>query len=477
MIEYNLPENFRKRFEREVVYVMKTKKIFGMSIKITQNRKTIYERNFGSREREGQKPVNSDTLFGIASMTKSLTCLAILLLQEQTKLNINDPITKYVPISLGLKDHPITIRHLMCHASGIPDLGTYGIPINNEELNSLKLPYIPMNNWDDFYFHINDATDEIISEPGKKFYYSNDGFTILGQIVEKASGQKYEEFVKKEILEKLQMKRSTFSRTELEQMDNVSKGYDDNYDGKVLKRKAKPATSGPFNSGAGGLNSSVNDLTSYLQMQLNKGIFNGTRIISEELIQEMQKPHNKNSKSNDYLFGFKDEGYGYGLTVIENFFGKKLIYHSGSSGTSGGVYCFIPELDITYAHLQNVDSPTRYLSVLAMTLLLGLDPDEQLPYFKKRKHYAELVGKYKSYKNLTEVEIFFKNGLLYLREKGDEETFPLIPQSFEADTMDFYIPQENGRLDISFYTHNKEILFDYERSLMHKTDFQKEDYS
>lgn len=475
MIENGLPENFKQRFEREVVYVMKTNKVFGMSVKITQKGKTIYERNFGSREREGQKSVNSDTIFGIASMTKSLTCMAILLLQEQAKLNISEPIAKYVPVTLGLKEHPITIQHLMCHASGIPDLGTYQLPINNEELCEIDIPYMPLNNWDDFYFQINDASTEIISEPGKKFYYSNDSFTILSQIIEKVSGQSYEDFVTKEILEKLQMRRSTFSREDLEKLDNVSKGYDNNYDNKVLKRKPKPATSGPFNSGAGGLNSSVNDLTNYLQLHLNKGMFNGAKIISEESIQEMWKPHNKNSKDIDYLFGFKDEGYGYGL-VIDNFFDKKLIYHGGSSGTSGGVYCFIPELDLTYVQLQNVDSSTRYLSVLAMALLLGLDPDEQVPFFKKRKIYSELIGKYKSYKNLTEVEITKKNGLLFLQEKGNEDAIPLIPQNFEPDTMEFYLPQDSGRLDISFYHHNDELLFDYERSIMHKISFQKEDF-
>ena len=476
MMDNILLLNFRTRFEREVIYVMKNAKALGMSVKITQKGETIYERNFGSRERDGQKPVTSDTLFGIASMTKSFTCLSILILQEQKKLSISDPISKYVPITLGFKDHPITIHHLMCHASGMPNFATYPLPIANEELVKSSLPAIPMNTWDDFYFHINDASEEIISEPGKKFYYSNDGFTILSQIVEKFSCHSYEDFVKKEILEKLQMKRSTFSRTELEQMDDVSKGYDDTTENNVLKRKPQRATTGPFNSGAGGLNSSVNDLTNYLQMNLNKGEFKGTRIISENLIQEIIIPHYKNSKVLNYLLGVKEPAYGYGFSIILDFFGYNVIMHSGSSGTSGGVYFFVPELDLTYVQLQNVDGLPNYLYILALSLLIGLDPDTSIPYFKKRKLFSELVGIYKSYKEIKEINITEKSGLLYLQEKGDDDKFPLIPYSFESDNMDFYIQEEFGKLDISFQRFNGEIIFDYERDLMHKVSFQKKDF-
>ena len=371
MIDKITFDKFKARFDREVVYVMKNNKIPGMSVKITMKGESIYERNYGSRELDSQKPTTSDTIYGIASMTKSITCLAIMLLQQEGKLNIQDPIKNYVPIHLGFENDPITIHHLMCHGSGMPDFGTYVFPIINEDLNTQNTVNIPMNNWDDFYFHMNDAYKEIVSKPGEKFYYSNDGFTILSQIIEKVSGTSYENFVTQNILKKLDMTRSTFFREQLKSLDDVSKGYDDSMDGKKLKRHPKPHTTGPFNSGAGGLNSSVNDLTKYLSLHLNKGIHKNQRIISEELIQKMYQPHNPHSKSSDYLFGFKGEAYGYGLTVIDEFFGKKIIYHSGSSGVSGGVYCFVPELELTYVQLQNITSSPNYLFVLALSLLIG----------------------------------------------------------------------------------------------------------
>ena len=468
MIDKTIIEKFKARFDREVVYVMKSNKIPGMSVKVTMKGESIYERNYGSRELDQQKPTTSDTIYGIASMTKSITCLAILLLQQQGKLNIHDPIEKYVPVRLGFKENPITIHHLMCHGSGMPDFGTYVFPIINEGLNIQNTVNIPMNNWDDFYFHMNDAYKEIISKPGERFYYSNDGFTILSQIVEKVSGSSYENFVKQNILEKLEMTRSTFSRDELKSMEDVSKGYDDTIENKKLNRKPKPHTTGPFNSGAGGLNSSVNDLSKYLSFHLNKGMHKDKRIISDELIQKMYEPHNPHSKNSNFLFGFKDEVYGYGLSVIGDFFGKKIIYHSGSSGVSGGVYCFVPELELTYVQLQNITSSPNYLFVLALSLLFGHDPDKNIPYFIRRKHFSQLTGNYTAYKNILEIEIKEKDYVLYLQEKGDENVFPLIPSNSDPDCMDFYIIQGFGKLDIPFKKFNNEIVFDFERNLMHK---------
>lgn len=475
--EETLFENFKTRFDREVVHLMKNTKIPGMSVKITLKGETFYERNYGSREVKEQKPATSDTIYGIASMTKSITCVAILMLQEQGKLNIQDPVNKYVPIQLGFKDHPITIHNLMSHSSGIPNLGTYLFPITNEELNWVQRANIPMNNWDDFYFHINDAKDEIISEPGKKYYYSNDSFTILSQIIEKVSSVPYEEFVKINILEKLHMDKSTYFRKDLEHFDDVSVGYDDSKENKKLKRKPKPHTTGPFNSGAGGLNSTVNDLTKYLQFHLRKGLVNGEKILSEDLLQQMYMPHNKNSQMDRSLLGLKGDYYGYGLATVEDFLGKKILYHGGSSGVSGGVLCFVPELELTYVQLQNITTAPNYLYALALCLIMGQEPDEVIPFFRRRKHYAGLVGHYAAYKNILELDIYQKNGLLYMREKDTEESLPLIPSNDEPEVLDFYIVTDFGKLEIPFQKRNGEVLFDYERNILHKVSYNKEEFT
>lgn len=107
---------FKEKFDREAVRLMRDSKVPGMSISITRNQQILYERAFGSREWQGGKPASIDTLYGIASITKSMTCVALLQLHQEGKLNIYDPISKYVPVKIGFEDDPITIHHLMCHA-------------------------------------------------------------------------------------------------------------------------------------------------------------------------------------------------------------------------------------------------------------------------------------------------------------------------------------------------------------------------
>lgn len=464
-------KTFKEQFDREAVKLMREQSVPGLSVLITKENEVIYDRSFGSREWQGGKPANSDTIYGIASMTKSITCVAILQLQEQGKLNINDPISKYIPVTIGFPNQPITIHHLMCHASGIPSLHDYVFPILNEELFESNQPKFPMGNWDDFYFHINDAKDEVISKPGEKFYYFNGGFTLLSQIVAKVSGIKYEDYVKQNILIPLQMFRSTFSREDLEKDSNASKGYDSKQVDKKLKRSPKPHLVGPFNSGAGGLNSTVKELTNYLQFHLNEGNVDGKQLLSKESILEMRKPHNKNLKTDSFLLNNSQRAYGYGLSVYENYHGYTLISHSGASGVSGGVIGFIPELKLTFAMLYNVGWMSLHLMDLALVLLMGKSPDDEIPFFKRRKHINRIIGIYEGYKKVITATIKYENNMLVLETIDiTKETLPLIPKDItDPECMNFYVFMPYGIMDVDFRRDiNDNIIFEFERNLMHK---------
>ena len=143
---------------------------------------------------------------------------------------------------------------------------------------------------------------------------------------------------------------------------------------------------------------------------------------------------------------------------------------------SGGVYCFVPELELTYVQLQNTSNAPNYLYVLALCLLFDKDPEESIPYFKRRKHYKNLVGTYKAYKDILVAEITEKNGLLYLREKDEELIEPLIPKTNDPEVMQFFIINEFGKLDISFNKLDNNIIFEYERNIMVKKTYQNVEF-
>jgi CubicO group peptidase (beta-lactamase class C family) len=470
---------FKEKYEKEIVKIMRDFKIPGMSFVITKDCETIYERAFGLRKKKDVKPVNIDTLFGVSSITKPVTSMAILQLHEAGKMDIYAPISEYLPVNIGFKDNPITSHHLMSHSSGVPALHVFYFAQMNQELYPGKTPLLPMGNWDDFFFHINEAKDEVISPPGTKFYYWNGAFALLSQIIEKVSGKPYEEYVKEKILLPLEMHRSTFSNKEAEKDGNDSRGFNFIWRDNQINRYPQDLLSSPFTAGSGGLISSVVEMTNLLQCFLNNGEFNGKRILSEELIKEMCKPHNPhNATSFKKYCPTSKLSYGYGWNVYEDFFGNTLIGHRGVSGVTGGLVGFMPELNITFAQLYNVSYLPKLPKHLAFTLLMGKDHKEVMPFFKRRTHYNNLCGRYEAYKKILTIDVTARNGLLYL--EGDfwdgRLSHPIIPSTDDTEVMDFHLITPYGRMEVPFTKHdNGEITFEYERYIMHKKTIELEE--
>ena len=204
----------------------------------------------GVRELDGRAPVTPDTVFRIASMTKSFTALSILKLRDEGKLSLDDPVARYVPAAADLpyptKDSPaLTIRHLLTHSEGFPEDNPWGdqqLARSEETMHAWIRAGIPFSN-----------------APGMAYEYSNFGFAILGQVVAKASGKRYDEYIRKEILEPLQMSASTFEASEVPR-DRVALGYrwEDN-----TWKSEPPLGHGAFGA-MGGLWTSARDLARYV---------------------------------------------------------------------------------------------------------------------------------------------------------------------------------------------------------------------
>jgi len=470
-------DSFRQIYEREVVKLMRDRKVPGFVVKITEAGNPIYERAFGFRSWKGSQPANADTLFGVASITKSMTAVAVLQLREKGSLDLEDPISDYLPVDLDkFPDNPIRIRHLLCHNSGIPNLGSYGAQIRNEKLTTFKTNPIPIGNDDDFYFHLNDSKPWIKFPPGEKFYYNNDAYTLLSKLVAEVSGMNYEEYMRENLFNPLQMERTTFSRDVVEADENHASGYSTTYSEDKFEREEKPHLSGPYQSGAGGLNTSVNELTNYLQMQVNHGEFNGKTVLSKEAIEEMWQPHNKQIMADQYLlYGDTPVAYGYGLSIRE-INGYKVIIHGGASGVSGGQVAFIPELDLTYTHLYNVGWFDSEMMVIALNALLGSNPYDKVPFFKRRDHFKELVGHYQSYRKIYEIEVKVDQGSLVIESdsfsKSTNYLIPINPKTTKP--MRFWQYDSLGRLEIVFTKRSDEIFVEIERNIYRKVSSNRD---
>jgi CubicO group peptidase (beta-lactamase class C family) len=161
----------------------------------------VWVKTAGVRETKDRARVTPDTEFRIASMTKSFTALSILKLRDEGRLSLDDPVARYVPSLANLayptKDSPaLTIRHLLTHSEGFPEDNPWGdrqLAQSDKTIRAWMRAGIPFSN-----------------APGMAFEYSNYGFAILGQVVTRASGRPYKDYVRDEILKPLRMNSSMF---------------------------------------------------------------------------------------------------------------------------------------------------------------------------------------------------------------------------------------------------------------------------
>ena len=308
----------------------------GANILISKNDKILYNKSFGLANIELNVPLNTNHVFEIGSMTKQFTAIATLILIEQGKLSLEDNLTKFLP------DYPngnnITVQHLLNHTSGIKNFTSIkGLhKIAHKNLTPIEL--------------INFFKDTPIDfAPGNQFKYTNSGYILLGYIIEKISGLRYANFIKKNIFNKLQMTSSYYaSRSKL--IKNRASGY---HHKTVYRNNRKIHPSIPYASGA--LMSTVNDLFIW-----NKAIKNHTLISKETTAKVFSKQQLNNGKLINYGLGWH----------IKNINDLLSYEHGGAIFGFKSMGVYIPKEDIYIVILSNCDcnSPTKITREIAKIL-------------------------------------------------------------------------------------------------------------
>ncbi len=430
----------------------------GLSLAIIENGELAYSRGFCFRDLEYGLRATPETLYGVGSVTKSFTALSIMQLAEKGKLSLDEPVSKYVPLKLEARGEPIRIWHLLCHASGIPALAYAEALIRY--VTGAGGKWIPIASSEDLFSFMREANKWAFSKPGERWFYLNEGYVILGHVIEKVSGMSYDKYVKAGILEPLQMSRSFFRKEDVEADANVATPYIVTRDGECKKSKH------PYGIFAdGGLISNVNDLARYILMFLNRGNHDGHTIVSPESVEEMEKPRVKLP-----LQVFGGEAYGYGLSIIPNFFGYKLVGHGGSVLVYTAYIGYVPEKNVGVALLANGSGyPLSQIGQYALAMLLDKNPEE-LPFIRMEKAYELLSGIYETYKGTMEAKVSAKGGILQIEicDKYTDMVISLIPENMEGNVKKFYAIQSGGKLPIEFIVKNGCVELIYERYRLEK---------
>src|SRR5699024_1660152 len=381
----------------------------GTSIGINKDGERLYYKGFGYRDAEKGLLVNADSVFGIASVTKSFTCIAIMQLQEAGKLSIHDKVVSYLP-EFHTKDlektEQITIHHFMTNSSGLPPLPSLlyankrsmeidpstndymGLDIEND------LEHEPIDTYEDLMKFIAELDVVLLGPPGKHFSYSNEAFSLLGATIERVSGLKYEDYIKQFILQPIGMVNSSFYINDLANLDNVTMLYAQKETTEEPYVYPAPVWwDAPSMRPAGYLKSSVNDMLKYADIFRNKGVVQGKRILSEESVKQMTYP---------YIEAEPGKYYGYGLIITPDYYGHTLIQHSGNLKAIASLMTIIPELGITGMVLTNLaDVPASTILMGALNVYQGKNPDAShitfTDYEMTKENLKKYVGDYSSH--------------------------------------------------------------------------------
>ncbi len=333
-----------EKAEADIQSIMKKLDVVGLSVAVVKHNNIIYTHSFGLKDMESNTALTDKNIFRIASISKSFSATAIMQLIEAGKLSLSDDFSNLVGFKIRNPKYPetvITLKMVMSHTSSINDSQGY---FNLDIINPDKNP-----GWAKCY---NDY------EPGKQYQYCNLNYNMVGTIIEKLSGERFDGYVKHHILNPLGL----YGGYCVDSLDNTLFATLYEYDSASKKFTSAPLAyaprreeirnyvmgySTPVFSPTGGMKISATDLAKYMTMHMNKGKYKGTRIISRKSARLMQ------TKISD------EEGYGLAIMNINDLIPGKIL--TGHTGSAYGLYSamfFYPKKKFGFVVITNGCNPT-----------------------------------------------------------------------------------------------------------------------
>lgn len=382
----------------------------GLAFGIVVDGKLMHTGNYGYTDIEKRIPVTSSSLFRIASMSKSFTAMAILKLRDDGKLNLDDPAYRFIPELKKLKyptadSPPITIRHLLSHGAGFPEDNPWGdrqLADTDKELLEFLNKQIIFSN-----------------PPGIAYEYSNLGFALLGKIVTKVSGKRYQDYIRDNIWTPLGMKTSEWEYGNVAP-DKLAHGYrwlNEKWNEEELLHDTPDGSWGAM----GSMISSIDEFANYMALHLSAWPPNNDKEIGpvkRSSVREMHHPwlfngFNANYKYPDGRACAIAYAYCYGLGWTRDCEGRVYIAHSGGLPGFGSQWRIMPDYGIgvvAFANRTYAGVGGANLQVLdTMIKIAGLQPAQLPPSAILEKRKNELVKLLPDWNNAEQSGIFAEN--------------------------------------------------------------------
>lgn len=364
--------------ESEIDSLMKAYKTVGLAIVVVENDTIVLSKGFGYRNLKENLLVNENTLFPIGSITKQFTASLIGVYSGEKLLSINDKPNKYLKhLKFNNKEMNslITIKDLLSHNSGIGVVdGTHVFfPTKSIHKHIERLAYLKPN-----------------SPVRERFDYSNMGYAILGAITEQISKKSWKKNIKERIFTPLQMYNSNMSIESLKSSSNFSLGYSIKSDSIVRVLYENQYES----EASGAINSSINDMTKWMRMLLNKGVYHNNQVISKQFIEHSFSEQNiiRESFSFHKKYDLLFDAYGYGWFVHT----YKNLFRVNHGGNVSG---FTSSIDLYPYKKLGIVILTNQSSTNINRVLVDIITNRMLRLKRKKWHeYKKYVGEVINYK-------------------------------------------------------------------------------
>jgi CubicO group peptidase (beta-lactamase class C family) len=366
--------------DRFAVRLMRRGRIPGLSLGVAKHGRPIIARGYGYRDREGGLPATTATVYGIASMTKSVTAVAILQLEENGRLKVADPVLRHLPEFRTASSRwtpKIKIHHFLSHSSGLPPLPSiYYASARSQARDPAYDPRVarrvgidpghpPLDTYEQVMHFLATEPYRMLGPPGSFFSYSNEAFGLLGAVIERVTGRSYESYIEEEILRPAGMTHSTFDSGIMFRFPEVTTLYSPKRTG--ARPRLVPSQDWWEDTSlraCGALRTNIDDLFSYLEIYRTGGRVGRERIVSAASLRKMLRPTIAISPGLHY---------GYGIAVRPDYHGSLLAFHDGGLKGVSSEFAVMPSKGLGGAVLANAEgAPSPALLGAAINQQLGL---------------------------------------------------------------------------------------------------------
>lgn len=412
---------------------------FNGNILVAEKGRVIYKKSFGFADFKNKKPLTEKSVFNLASISKQFTAAAVMLSVERGLLSLDDSLSKYFP---EIPYEGITIRQMLTHISGLPEQNEFMFkhwnsdnPITNKDMLEYLIKYKP----------------EAAFKPGEDFKYCNTNYSLLAMIVEKVTGQKFQDFVAKNIFEPLEMNETRFlnpTAGNYKTIPNQTENYIADTENKefllpeeIPMYKNAVALTGLV--GAGNIHSTTTDLLKWQES------LKTTKILKRESIAQMETPQVRASVDGS-------DAYGYGLAIKSIYNDTKIFHYGGTLGYWNSLQHF-KNADRTIIVLSNNEGEKGLTNAIAAILFDGQValPSEHKEIKLTLDQLNKFVGTYEVNGNFA-FAIENRNDKLYrVTKAGDPKELKA-----ESKTKLFYSDASDRQIELVFDKQEiKQVFF------------------